>query len=317
MDRNTRALPETQRRKLRQGLEAGGHFRIVEAHSGLSALVAGSAQAPVSGREFDGFWVSSLTCSVSRGLPDMELYAVDRRLDMISEVAQLTTKPIVVDGDTGGSPSMLKYFCSQLEALGVSAIVVEDKRHPKRNSLSGSSSQDLEDPDEFVRKLRWAKQGLASDDFMIFARIESLVAGRDVTDALQRAATYVHGGADGIMIHSKATTPNEAFAFMDGYNEICRAAGRHVPAMCVPTTYNSVTARALFDRGFQIVCYANHLLRASHTAMRDLCQELLERDRSLDVDNRLTRVSELFEQSGYNAELAELEPLSGRGRKPE
>ena len=299
------ALPEVQRRKLKEQLRDHKNLRIIEVHNGISALVASEARSLSRDVEFDGFWVSSLTCSASRGLPDMELYVIDRRLELVSEVASVTSKPIIVDGDTGGDKTMLKYYCNHLEALGVSAIVVEDKKHPKRNSLSTNSDHILEDPDMFVSKIQWAKQGLMSDDFMIFARIESLIANQGMADALGRARTYLLGGVDGIMIHSKSKSPDEVYEFMEDYQHLCHEIGHRAPVMCVPTTYGSARTTELFGKGIRIVVYANHLLRAAHSAMQHVCEDILQNDHVLGSDSRFTSVTDLFQQVGYSDEILE------------
>jgi phosphoenolpyruvate phosphomutase len=300
------ALPEKRRSQLRERLNAGHHLRLIEAHNGLSAVIGCTSQAPTAtngATEFDGVWVSSLTSSASRGLPDMEMYVLERRLELIEEIAGVTSKAIVVDGDTGGDPTMLEYLCARLEAMGVCAVVIEDKQHPKRNSLSLDSSHVLESPPVFADKIRRAKAILKSPDFLVFARLESLIAGESAGEALQRARVYLQAGADGIMIHSKSRNPETVFEFLDGYKALCRELDVNRPVMCVPTTYNSVTAKELFDRDVQIVVHANHLLRAAHFAMRQVCETILRNDRSLEVDNICTPVSDLFRMVGYNDAL--------------
>lgn len=301
-------LPETRRPQLRERLAQGHNLRLIEVHNGLSALVAGTIQVPVpaagnSVGTFDGLWISSLTSSASRGLPDMEMYVLERRLELIEEICNVTTKAIIVDGDTGGDPAMLEYLCSRLEALGACAVVIEDKQHPKRNSLSLGSAHVLEEPQVFARKIARARAALKSKDFLVFARLESLIAGESVRDALERARVYLSAGADGIMIHSKSRDPDSVFSFMGHYQELCHELGTSRPVICVPTTYNMVTAQELFERGVRIVVHANHLLRAAHFAMRQVCVEILRHDRSLEADNLCTPVSELFRVVGYDDAL--------------
>ena len=297
-----RILPELRRGKLQSLLAAQSTVRCIEAHSGLSALICNGASV-LNGNgtpsEFDALWVSSLTGSASRGLPDMEMYVLERRLDLIDEVCQASVKPIIVDGDTGGEPATLEYFCNRLEKMGVSAIVIEDKRNPKRNSLSLESNHVLEDAEVFARKISRARSALQTDCFMIFARLESLIAGETVNEALHRAEVYLASGAHGVMIHSKDREPRLIFEFLKRY----RAAGLKRPVICVPTTYNSIRAQELFDQGAQIVIYANHLLRAAHFAMKQVCEEILTTDRSLEVDNICTSISDLFRLVGYDAAL--------------
>jgi phosphoenolpyruvate mutase len=300
-------LPEQRRGELYRRLKAGDKLRLIEAHSGLSALVAISTQVPMPKNgpaQFDGIWISSLTCSAARGLPDMEMYIVERRLELIEEISNVTGRVIVVDGDTGGDSTMFEYFCTRLERMGVCCVVIEDKQHPKRNSLSLTSGHVLKDPTVFAAKIRRAKVALKSREFLIFARLESLIAGNSVDDALARASVYLGAGADGIMIHSKSRSPEAIFEFLRRYHRLCRELSVDGPVMAVPTTYNMVTARELFDRGVRIVAHANHLLRASHFAMRQVCQEILRNDRTLELDNMCTPVSEIFSVVGYDAALS-------------
>jgi phosphoenolpyruvate phosphomutase len=306
-------LPEQRRAYLRSRLQSGANLRLIEAHSGLSALVAADAKLADSANgstQFDGIWISSLTSSAARGLPDMEMYILERRLELVEEVSHVSDRAIVVDGDTGGDASTFEYLCARLEAMGISCVVIEDKQHPKRNSLSSKSSHLLEDPLVFAAKIRRAKAVLKSADFLIFARLESLIAGNSVDDALERAAIYLAAGVDGIMIHSKSASPDAIFEFLTRYHAMNAGTGLQRPVMCVPTTYNMVTARELFERGVRIVVHANHLLRASHFAMRQVCEEILRHDRSLEVDNVCTPVSEIFNAVGYDAALAR-ERLNG------
>lgn len=297
-----RILPETRRAQLRQLLESGSLVRAIEAHSGISALISSeTASAPNGhvGRSFDALWLSSLTSSAARGLPDMELYALERRVELVDEILNATSKPLIVDGDTGGDEAAFEYLCARLEVAGVSAVVVEDKQHPKRNSLSLNSTHVLEEPAVFGRKLRRGRDVLLSADFMIFARLESLIAGETVDDALNRAAIYLDHGAHGVMIHSKERKPDGVFEFLERF----RDAGNRQPVICVPTTYNDVPAEELKARGASIVIHANHLIRAAHFAMRQVCLSILDNDRSREVDNLITPVAEIFRTVGYDAAL--------------
>ena len=247
-------LPEARRGQLHELLGQGRCIRAVEAHSGLSALVASGATCrDDDGRvvQFDAIWSSSLTISAAQGLPDCELDGIERRLDIIQEVLHATDRPVIVDGDTGGEPVNFAHVCARLERMGASAVVVEDKQHPKRNSLIDAAHH-LADPDEFAAKIRLGRSVLQSDDFIVFARLESLIAGADVDDALARAETYLLAGADGVMIHSKARDPEPVFAFLDGYRDLSARLGFRRPVICVPTAYNAVTADALHARGANI-----------------------------------------------------------------
>jgi phosphoenolpyruvate phosphomutase len=298
-------LPEDRRPKLRQQLATGRGVRLVEAHNGLSALVGSRARFETVGgtREFDGLWISSLTSSAARGLPDAELTMFNSILDAVDEAILATDKPILVDGDTGGDPVHFEYFCRKLELRGVSGIIVEDQRLPKRNSLCLDTTQHLEDPAVFARKIERGRNVLRTRDFMIFARLESFIAGAGLSDALERARAYLQAGADGIMIHSNERGPHQVYAFLDGYEALCAELGRRPPTVCVPTTYNHVPGEELFARGFDVVIHANHLLRAAHAAMEQVCRRLLEDDRSDGVTDLCSPVKRLLDDVGFTAIL--------------
>ncbi|WP_417809087.1 isocitrate lyase/phosphoenolpyruvate mutase family protein [Thioclava sp.] len=301
-EKKKNSLPENRRGELRRQLSEQGPIVLCEAHNGLSTMISENAVS-TTGQTFDGHWVSSLTCSASRGLPDMEIYVAERRLEMIEEICFASGKIVMVDADTGGDAVCLEYFVRKLEILGVSAVVVEDKRHPKRNSLDGTELDHLEDPTVFARKISRAKSAMATDEMMFISRLESLVAGGDLSDALARAETYIEAGTDGIMIHSKSSNPDEVFAFAEAFKKLQEKLDRHIPLMCVPTTYNNVGVHELFERGFDIIVHANHLLRAAHLAMSSTCQRLLESGMSGVLDNNITPVKELFAQTGYYAAI--------------
>ncbi|MGZ5443155.1 MAG: isocitrate lyase/phosphoenolpyruvate mutase family protein [Thermoanaerobaculia bacterium] len=295
-------LPEHRRARLKERLATGDRLRLIEAHSGLSGIVGDSALWETSSGtvQFDGLWLSSLTCSAVKGLPDVELNMMERRLETIDEVLTVTTKPVVVDGDTGGAEENFEYLCAKLESMGVSAVVIEDKTGPKRNSLSASARQIMEAPETFGRKIQRGKERLRSSDFLVFARIESLIAGLDVADAIQRARIYLEYGADGILIHSRERTPYQIVAFLDAYRKLCDEIGFRRPVLAVPTSYNLVPATALFQAGVDIVIYANHLLRATVAAMRIVCQQILEQDKSSEVEQHCVPIPDLFDMIGFS-----------------
>jgi phosphoenolpyruvate phosphomutase len=297
-----RVLPDVRRACLRALLQSSRGVRIIEAHNGLSALVASTSYLPSENGnrlEFDGLWISSLTSSASKGLPDIELGSLERRLETIEEIVHVTHKPVIVDGDTGGEAVNFEYFCSKLEQIGVSAVVIEDKQYPKRNSLCWKASHTLEDPKVFAAKIQRGRSVLLSNDFMIFARLESLIVNQGVEDALARARIYLLAGVDGIMIHSKERTIDQVHAFLNGYKYLCAELGFRKPIICVPTTYNVVTDEDLFRWGADIVIHANHLLRAAHHAMQQVCETILKNNRSLEADELCTPVSHLFELVGF------------------
>lgn len=299
--------PEKRRGKLKEKLESGKFIKGIEVHNAISALIANDLKVEIAQtgsenkeiNEFDFFWESSLTDSASKGYPDIEIIGFDSRLKTISEILEVTDKPIIVDGDTGGDIHHFEYLIPKLERMGVSAVIIEDKIFPKRNSLESGTDQTQEDPDKFANKIRVGKAIQKSDDFMIIARIESLIAGKSVKDALQRAKKYLEAGADGIMIHSKSTKAEEILDFSDEYEKLCQEMGIRKPLIAVPTTYNSVYEKELQERGFNIVIYANHMLRASYKAMQHVGEIILKNKRSLEADPYIASVKEIFEKVGF------------------
>ena len=285
---------------LRECISRKGFARILEAHSGLSGLVVENAQVQMNGQviEFDGIWESSLTDSATKGLPDASIVGNDSRAHTIDEILNVTTKPIIVDGDTGGEASQFEYMVKNLERLGVSAVIIEDKVFPKRNSLDGSASQDLEDPVVFAQRIKAGKEVVLNDDFMIIARLESLIAGAGLEDALERAELYIQAGADGIMIHSSDRRPDDIVAFSESYKALCRRMGCQPVLVCVPTTYNTITEAELLNCGFNIIIHANHLLRSAYKAMNQAALTILESGRSLEADPVCAPVSEIFVRVG-------------------
>ena len=297
-----RLLPAKRRSQLKELMASKRGLRIIEAHNGISALVATTTIIQDENgipQEFDGLWVSSLTDSAAKGHPDTEVIDTSSRLQTIQELLQVTNKPIIVDGDTGGQPTQFEYFCSKLENMGVSAVIIEDKKYPKRNSLEKDAIQNLEDPNDFATKINRAKDICLSDDFMIFTRIESFIAGRGLEDAIHRADIYLDSKADGIFIHSNIDTTEEIYAFMDAYEKLCKKKGFYKPVVCVPTTYNTVTDKELFQKGFSIVIYANHLLRAAHKAMKETCKTILKKHRSYETLNEISTIKEILEEVGF------------------
>ena len=279
-----------------------GFARVIEAHSGLSAIVGETASVTVDGqtREFDALWGSSLTDSATKGIPDASIIGVESRLHTIDEIIQVTTKPLIVDGDTGGEIPQFEYLVTHLERMGVSAVIIEDKVFPKRNSLDASASQELEDPDIFAQKIRFGKHAVLSESFMIIARLESLIAGSGLQDALKRAEAYIRAGIDGIMIHSGRREPDDLFDFARTYDELCNSIGRRPPLVCVPTTYNHHLEDELVGMGFNIIIHANHLLRASHRAMTEAAQLILNSGSSLSADDVISPVKEIFSAVGFD-----------------
>ena len=294
--------PADRLKALKECIARKGFARLLEAHSGLSGIIAESASVLKDGQviEYDGIWESSLTDSAIKGLPDASIVGNDSRSHTIDEILNVTTKPIVVDGDTGGDPAQFEYLVKRLERLGVSAVIVEDKVYPKRNSLDVSASQTLEDPIVFADKISVGRRVAISDDFLIIARLESLIAGTGIQDALERTEQYVLAGADGIMIHSYKRDPGEILTFADGYERLCRRLGRRPILVSVPTTYNSITDAELAATGFNIIIHANHLLRAAYKAMVEAAHTILASGHSLEAESLCASVPEIFSSVGFD-----------------
>lgn len=263
--------------------------RVIESHNGLSALVAENTK--VDGKEFDAIWESSLTDSSSKGKPDIELVDFTSRTHTINEILEVTTKPIIVDADTGGQIEHFVYMIKTWERLGVSAVIIEDKVFPKINSLMEGAKHKQETIPKFCAKIKAGKNARVTDEFMIFARIESLIAGKSIDDGLKRARSYIQAGADGIMIHSKDKYPDKILEFCAKYKKF-----RHkVPLIVVPTTYNIITEKELIKSGVSIVIYANHLLRSSYKSMVDTAKTILKKERSYEVDSKCCSVKQIFD----------------------
>ena len=294
--------PFDRLKALRECIERKGYARILEAHSGLSGIIAENVQVRKNGQvlEYDGLWESSLTDSASKGLPDASIVGNDSRVHTINEILTVTSKPIIVDGDTGGEPAQFEYLVRTLERLGVSAVIIEDKVYPKRNSLDAAANQDLEDPWAFADKIQAGKEVATSSDFMIISRLESLISGAGVADALSRAERYILAGTDGIMIHSNKSDPAEIFAFTDAYPALCQRLRRRPVLVSVPTTYNVVSDNELIARGFNVIIHANHMLRAAHKAMSEVARAILSEGSSLSADPLCAKVPEVFATVGFD-----------------
>ena len=291
-----RGSPESRRGSLRRLLQLKKPIRVIEASNGLSGLIVENASFtdPETGqvRAYDGMWVSSLCDSTFKGKPDIELVDFTSRVRTIEEIMEVTTKPIILDGDTGGKTEWFTHNVRTLERLGVSAVIIEDKTGLKQNSLFGTAvKQTQDDPHAFAAKIAAGKRVQKTRDFMIFARIESLIAGKGVDDALFRADVYLEeGGADGIMIHSKEKDGSEIFEFL----RLFRAKWPEVPVILVPTSYNQFTEEELAEAGANIIIHANHLTRAAYVAMRDVAQKILESHRSLEADDMILPIKEVL-----------------------
>lgn len=293
--------PDERRKLLKEKIQKNGFLRIIEVHNGLSALIGEKAQIKQKDKsiEFDGFWESSLTDTASKGMPDAEIVGSESRIHTIDEICNVTTKPIIVDGDTGGAPSQFEFLVKKLERLGVSAVIIEDKVFPKRNSLDASAKQTLEEPEKFAEKIQRGNDVKISEDFLIIARIESLIAGVGLEDAVKRAEIYINVGVDGIMIHSKEESPDDILAFAAEYEKLCKRLGRRPILVAVPTTYNLITDQELADHGFNIIIHANHLLRSAHKAMKKTAEVILLNDRNFEAEPICSSVKKIFEEVDF------------------
>jgi 2-methylisocitrate lyase-like PEP mutase family enzyme len=296
-------LPEIRRPVLAALLRQPRMLRAIECHDPLSALLGERACATAGGavREFDLLWASGFGHATAMGLPDAGIATLERRLDTITDIAAMTSKPIIADGDTGGDALAFSYLCRRLEQIGVSAVVVEDKVGAKRTSLAHDVSHELENPQTFVAKIDSARERLTSGDFLIMARLESLIAGAGLDDAIARARLYLRSSAAGLVIHSKDPTGHEVLAFMRGYRRLQEELGIHKPLVCIPTVYNHLTAAELFSHGARMIIHGNHMIRAAFSGMQKAAQSILQHDRSLEADEICAPVAELFAAVGVGA----------------
>ena len=278
---------------LKKLLNEKGYLTFLDTHNPLSALVVENATYKNNGNDakFDGMWLSSLTDSTVRGKPDIEAVDFSSRFITINEILEVTTKPIIYDGDTGGLPEHFRFMVKNLERAGVSAVIIEDKIGLKRNSLFGTEAEQTQDSIEnFCNKIITGKDAALTDDFMVIARIESLILEQGLNDALIRAEAYLGAGADGILIHSRKEDGSEVFEFMKKFREIDKSA----PLVVVPTSFNQFKNQELSDAGADIIIYANHLLRSSYPSMVNTAKSILENQRSVEADKNLMSIKEIL-----------------------
>lgn len=288
-----RSMPEYRRKRLKELLSLRDIVKTIEVHSGLTGLIAEKTIVENNGEldQFDAMWISSLCDSTAKGKPDIELVDLTSRYRTISDVMEVTTKPIIFDGDTGGLIEHFVYTVRTLERLGVSAIILEDKVGLKKNSLFGNEVVQTQDSIEhFCQKIQAGKRVQLSDDFMIIARIESLILEQGMEDALNRANAYVKAGADGIMIHSRKKDPAEILEFCDKF----RMNNQTTPIVVVPSSFNTITESELASHGVNIVIYANQLTRAAFPAMESVAKDILKYHRAKEVDDRLMPIKEII-----------------------
>ncbi|MBK9332880.1 MAG: phosphoenolpyruvate mutase [Ignavibacteria bacterium] len=285
--------PDIRMKKLKRLLGVKPIVRIMEAHNGLTGLIVENVNALKDNIkvEFDGMWLSSLTDSTAKGKPDTEAVDLTARLHTLNDIVEVTTKPIIYDGDTGGRTEHFVFTVRTLERLGVSAVIIEDKTGSKKNSLFGTDvEQTQETIENFCLKISAGKKSRVTNDFMIIARIESLILKAGMEDALKRANAYIEAGADGIMIHSKEKSTDEIIEFCREYKKF----ERKVPLVAVPSSYSSIYESQLEESGVSIVIYANHLLRSAYPAMNETAKSILENGRSFEADNNMMSIKEIL-----------------------
>jgi phosphoenolpyruvate phosphomutase len=286
--------PDMRLKRLKRLMAAKPVIRICESHSGLTGLIIEHTFETVNNikKEFDGMWASSLTDSTSKGKPDIEAVDLTTRLHNLNDTLECTTKPIIYDGDTGGKTEHFVFTIRTLERLGISAIIIEDKIGLKKNSLLGTDALQMQDTIEgFCVKIKAGKQAQITNDFMIFARIESFIAGKGLDDAITRAKAYTEAGADGIMIHSKEKSGEDIKTFCKEFRKF----SKDVPIVVVPTTFNHITENELQSWGVSIVIYANHLLRSAYPAMVNAARLILKNGRAAETDNICMSIKEILE----------------------
>lgn len=287
------SMPEYRRKRLKQLIGMRNIAKAIEVHNGITGLIAEKTVVEDNGQfdQFDAMWISSLCDSTAKGKPDIELVDMTSRFRTIDDVMEVTTKPIIFDGDTGGLVEHFVYTVRSLERMGVSAVIIEDKIGLKKNSLFGTEVEQTQDSIEhFCEKISAGKKVQLTGEFMIIARIESLILEQGMDDAVNRARAYVKAGADGIMIHSRKKEPDEIFEFC----KLFRSEDKDTPLVVVPTSFNSVTEAELATHGVNIVIYANQLTRSAVPAMEQTAKDILKFHRAQEVDSRLMPIKDII-----------------------
>jgi phosphoenolpyruvate phosphomutase len=285
--------PDIRLKRLGRLLSSKEIVRVIETHNGLTGLIAENTKVKTGNQtlEFDAMWASSLTDSASKGKPDIEAVDISARINNINDLLEVTTKPIIFDGDTGGKPEHFVFTVRTLERLGVSAIVIEDKVGLKKNSLFGTCVEQRQDSlESFSQKIKAGTKARVTEDFMIIARIESLILKAGMDDALTRAKAYIMAGADGIMIHSKEKKADEIFEFCSHYKKF----KRKVPLMVVPSTYDIVYEDEFSKAGVNIVVYANQLIRSAYPAMQETAKKILTYKRAYEARKNMMPIDEII-----------------------
>jgi phosphoenolpyruvate phosphomutase len=291
---NVKLNPKPQSERLSELFLKSGKLKFLEAHSALSALIVENTifiRNDGSTESFDGIWASSLTDATIKGRPDNESIQIGSRLNTLREMIHVSTKPILFDGDSGGSKSNFVKLIKELSKIGIAGVVIEDKEGLKQNSLLSYSTQKQTSIPKFVKKIKAGKRIAIKNDLLIFGRIESLITGLGMSDALERAIAYVEAGADGIMIHSRSSTPDEIFEFCEKFRSIDKKS----ILIVVPSTFDSATNYDLWNRGVNLVIYANQLLRSAYPAMVESAKSILEHGRALEIRPKMMTIKEVLE----------------------
>ena len=285
---------DRRRAQFKRLVQSKDIVRVIETHSGISSLIAENLEVDVKGqkRSFDAVWSSSLTDSTNKGKPDIGAVDTSDRANTISSIFEVTTKPMIYDGDTGGKPEHFSFIVRTLERLGVSAIVIEDKTGLKKNSLLGTEvSQTQDNIEDFCAKIQAGKNAQVSDDFMVFARCESLILDKGMDDAVERCKAYLEAGADGIMIHSRREDGKEIMDFCKLYQDFALSR----PLIVVPSSFDWITETELAKAGVNIVIYANHMLRSAYPAMLEVAKTILENERGFEVRPKCLSIKQILE----------------------
>lgn len=285
--------PNIRLKRLRRLLDAKPFIRVLEVHHGLSGLIVENVRVTVDGRprEFDAMWSSSLTDSTAKGKPDIEAIDMTSRMQTVNDIFEVTTKPLIFDADTGGRPEHFAFTVKSLERLGISAVVIEDKIGLKKNSLLGNEVfQEQSSIEDFCFKIQTGQRAKVTEDFLIVARIESLILEKGVEDAIIRARAYIEAGADAIMIHSRQKRADEILEFCARYREL----DTRVPLVAVPSSYNQTYEQELVEAGVNVIIYANHMLRAAYPAMLDVAESILLAGRSYESESKCMPIKELL-----------------------
>tara|TARA_B100000579_G_scaffold436284_1_gene461820 strand:- start:2322 stop:3596 length:1275 start_codon:yes stop_codon:yes gene_type:complete len=287
------ASPENRVSRLKRLLSSKNIVRIVESHNPLTGLIIENLKVIKKKKniEFDGMWSSSLTDSATKGKPDNSSVDFSSRISSLNDMMDVTTKPLIFDADNGGQIEHLPFLVRSLERSGVSAMIMEDKIGLKKNSLFKNQKDSKQDkPWVFAKKIKKICSCRQSKDFLAIARIESLIMGKGLNDALNRAEIYSKAGADAILIHSKQKTPNEIYSFAKKFTK----SRNFVPLVAVPSTYSKVYEKDLVKNGFKIVIYANQLLRAAYPAMEETAKKILENGRSFEIEKKIIPIKKII-----------------------